>query len=109
EPIEQSLQVVLGNDDQVVDEDVRTQEDRASSQHQPEGMQCREVLIVDVAEESFLEARYGEPDAFRWRSDAAERSLLVVAGEGRRTWDACGVRLALTPQFGEREHPGAED
>jgi hypothetical protein len=63
--MQQSLEIVLGNDHQVVHEDITAEKDRPRPQHQTQGMQCRQVFVVDVAEESLLYARPSQPNASR--------------------------------------------
>src|SRR6478672_9657776 len=103
--VQQPLEVVLGDDRQVVHEDVAAEKDRARTQDQTEGMQCRQVLVVDIAEESLLYARPSQPNASWRRSDTPECSLVAVARESGRARNACRVRLTLAPQLSKREHP----
>jgi hypothetical protein len=81
-PIDRPVEIVPQDDHQVVDEDVRTQKDRARPQYEPERMQRRQVFVIDVAKEGLLDACNSQPNAARWWSEAAERSLLAVLREG---------------------------
>ena len=65
DPVQQGLDVVPGNDHQVVDEDVRAKEDRSGPHNQAQRVQRRQVFVIDVAEESLLEAGRGQAKAFR--------------------------------------------
>ena len=84
-------------------------EDRPGPHNQAQRVQRRQVFVIDVAEESLLEAGRGQAKAFRRWPQTSESSLLAVTGEVRPAGDAAALRLTLTPQVGKGEHPGAED